>query len=582
MIEFKADCGHTIRVEDRHAGKIVKCAYCGREVETPTPHKTASDILLAEVDLKELARGEGATTAGTTMTIQGQQRGAKHRERYIEGDLTPSKKALRIVLILSYVAVGMIVLVVLILAVKDMSPTSDRAAVPTTTRRSPLDALPTVDSTPAGRSREPASNTASSNGAVTGSGAEVVAKLGRQGQDFSGAEQGVFVEVFSRSASIYLRSAASEAQDPLGTDEQEYRGDGPTVLPLQPGNYRIGVAMDLHDSQLEELPGYEEMREELEFGGDVEAASNFFAHDISTAFTLLEAPGMPSRLVRYYDLNVGAGNWCQITSLFIPAGNMASIAEYLPDAVLYSFDEESVRRTLSGAGVPVGDLSFVIDMLQRCGQIVYSPLGAQSRVFEINPADGSFATRTITFSRDEPEPEPERTASAATPANATSSRSPWGRRGAGRTSNTTHTSNLADIAEDYRNRLAEGNTIEADGFSIYLVGGAQHTVWLAAQPRHRIAMADLITKESADACLEEIGDTMLVEVELDVRLALLQALVRSENTDAVKYIDLRVDAMEEDPDLDLNEARQERAALQDARKELTTSDDAKKRRSPWG
>ena len=33
MIEFQADCGHIIRADDHQAGQIVKCAYCGREVE---------------------------------------------------------------------------------------------------------------------------------------------------------------------------------------------------------------------------------------------------------------------------------------------------------------------------------------------------------------------------------------------------------------------------------------------------------------------------------------------------------------------------------------------------------------------
>ena len=35
MIEFKAECGHTIRAKDEDVGKVVRCAYCGREAQVP-------------------------------------------------------------------------------------------------------------------------------------------------------------------------------------------------------------------------------------------------------------------------------------------------------------------------------------------------------------------------------------------------------------------------------------------------------------------------------------------------------------------------------------------------------------------
>ncbi len=76
MIEFKADCGHIIQAPDRDAGKIVKCAYCGREIEAPAPTEEP-DILFQEVDLNELAKGEEVIAGSGGMTIQGQQQEGK-------------------------------------------------------------------------------------------------------------------------------------------------------------------------------------------------------------------------------------------------------------------------------------------------------------------------------------------------------------------------------------------------------------------------------------------------------------------------------------------------------------------------
>ncbi|MCH7702690.1 MAG: hypothetical protein IID37_13490, partial [Planctomycetes bacterium] len=35
MIEFKAECGHTVRAKDDDGGKVVRCSYCGRDARVP-------------------------------------------------------------------------------------------------------------------------------------------------------------------------------------------------------------------------------------------------------------------------------------------------------------------------------------------------------------------------------------------------------------------------------------------------------------------------------------------------------------------------------------------------------------------
>ncbi|MFQ5413564.1 MAG: hypothetical protein ACE5E6_03800 [Phycisphaerae bacterium] len=50
MIEFKAECGHTVRARDEDAGKVVRCSYCGRGAEVPADREDDLDFLFHEVD----------------------------------------------------------------------------------------------------------------------------------------------------------------------------------------------------------------------------------------------------------------------------------------------------------------------------------------------------------------------------------------------------------------------------------------------------------------------------------------------------------------------------------------------------
>ncbi len=50
MIEFKADCGHTVRAKDEDAGKVVRCAYCGREAEVPRDDQDGLDFLFSDAN----------------------------------------------------------------------------------------------------------------------------------------------------------------------------------------------------------------------------------------------------------------------------------------------------------------------------------------------------------------------------------------------------------------------------------------------------------------------------------------------------------------------------------------------------
>ena len=73
---------------------------------------------------------------------------------------------------------------------------------------------------------------------------------------------------------------------------------------------------------------------------------------------------------------------------------------------------------------------------------------------------------------------------------------------------------------------------------------------------------------------------MLQDPELDVRLALIDALVVSGLADAVTFIDQRLEDIDADESVDPGQADREEKALLQAKAQLTKSRGGK-RKNPW-
>ena len=50
MIEFKAECGHTVRARDEDAGGVVRCSYCGKPANVPEETGDELDFLFNDID----------------------------------------------------------------------------------------------------------------------------------------------------------------------------------------------------------------------------------------------------------------------------------------------------------------------------------------------------------------------------------------------------------------------------------------------------------------------------------------------------------------------------------------------------
>lgn len=583
MIEFKADCGHMIQVAERDAGKIVKCAYCGREVEAPRRDQSDSAILSREVDLSELARDEGAAGAAPGLTIQGRQKKARGAPRPEDAG-PPSLTGLRIALAAGF---GVICLTVFILVAKSLvnfakdprsvqtpgqsaviNPQREIYDLPEVAQRTVTDApTPPGAARPSDAGRDVADTIHES-------------KLGRRNQTFEANGEGLFVETPTGSPKVYLRPQGSTHKHILGSDESECIGSGPRKLALTPGEYRVAVALSIEDSSLKRLPGFGEVGSRLKSGRSAAPAQEYLAADLSSDLELLHDAGGPTRLVRYYDVHIGSKRWTLLTSLFVPGKTASEILANLPSTVLYDFDRESARTGMEEEGVSHAELSSLLEVLVRAGQVAHRTPDGMWRVFEVDVENGSFRSYEIekreagdSVAGSRPGPPSQPVAGA---------RSPWEprRSGTSPTPQEKAPGDLNKILSNLRQRVEAGAVVNTAEWKAYLAGGAQYALWRSADVKTRTELVNLIDAETAKELVQEIGATLLKDVDLVVRLALLDALVRANQKSGIPIIDQRLLDLPEDAGLTSDQRQREQTAFEDARRKLSAAA-AGKKRNPW-
>ena len=109
MIEFKAECGHTIRAKDEDEGKVVRCSYCGREAQVPQNDADDLDFMFADLE----SAGSKATTSPSRKTRRAMKRRPKvMRSEEGEGGFNPFAVTLKMI----YAALIIIVIIVAVRA----------------------------------------------------------------------------------------------------------------------------------------------------------------------------------------------------------------------------------------------------------------------------------------------------------------------------------------------------------------------------------------------------------------------------------------------------------------------------------
>jgi hypothetical protein len=371
MIEFKADCGHTIRAKDQDEGKVVRCSYCGREMQVPVNEPDDLDSLFAEVEASESHTG-GAVSRKTRRAMRRQAPGGTTQRS--TAVFNPFAVALK----MAYVAAILIVMILVGRYVYQNWSSFDFGGGSKTKK---------VVKEGGGRDRDSGGRKSRGLGLLT-------TRLNRKhgGIYINSVPAGALVRVRKREPDQGRPSAVAMFGDP---DLETYKTN--KAVELKAGRYDVVVAVRVSDPHLMvKYPGYKDLRRKIDQGKCTPALlDGFFMPDGASRAGTLELANVGALLYRQYERDVVGTDWTPLTSLFLPYGSPPNTAKYLPRKDSFGFDETYVTGELDYHGVPKRDQKTLIDVLRRVGLAVYQIPGERVyRCFSVNLSDGSIVYTT--------------------------------------------------------------------------------------------------------------------------------------------------------------------------------------------
>jgi hypothetical protein len=604
MIEFQADCGHIIQAPERAAGHIIKCAYCGREVEVPPLPGQERGPQFEALDLNELARKEGHRTVNG-LAIQGQQTIARPAVVAIAPDapqVKPPPFKQYLLAVYSILALGVLALVSTALLRRSGDPPGSAQMAGGTQvavspdKPEPAAKPPQVEaSLPA---RTPGHGSAPDSRSI-GS-APSRAHRGLLEPALPRGQQGVYVQALSQQADVFI-ATRDEAIDPVSPGFQAGKANQAHVR--SPGFYRVAVRLPADDPWLgADMNGWLRQQSGLRPGP---IPQKLLRRDASSETRLQVLPDGTHWLARYYDIEVKPLEWQLITALFFGPGSLDELMAALPGTVHYDIDREDARAALKFENIAEQDHELILNILARIGQVVYAPADGLERLFQIGLSDGLLDIRRLqaedsaddaadslsadsasrpgaagpwSTSRASESSDPPDGSAARQDSNG-SRAGPWGApKGAGKPDGAkTGSTGLAQKIEQYRELLERGETPPAQELRADL----QSSGWLQSAPETRLAWIALLTSGMAGSLVEDLGQALLDDPHLDVRLALLGAMVSSERQEAVTFIDRRLEHVDQLPPGDPAVLADERRSLVQARAQLLASRRSVGSRNPW-
>lgn len=380
MIEFKAECGHTVRARDEDKGKPVRCSYCGRVAKVPDEQQRDDiDFLLRDI--------EQTTPPEEPAPRRKRGRFAKTSARFAGGGRRVEFNPLGVVLRMVYAAV--LLSIVIIVVTKVVMPLMDRGGRSNVVRQ---------PSTPAEQTRSSRQHRSEPPKRTKG----LTALEG---------EGGLYVESVPEGATIYYLPQDHASRTGLISESASCassRVNGP--LPrISPGTYVVELWMRWNDPNLTRYPGYTEFRRSLERATDTESRrliGEYFLPD--EAVTVLAHRGTDDQLYlvrQYRDVVVREGEWQAVRGLFLPRLSTSDRRGYAVEQVVqgfvaglsqrYVFDATHARSELDYYEVPQADQALLLDALARIGVAPYVTPDGKTRLFKISVQDGMFAARTL-------------------------------------------------------------------------------------------------------------------------------------------------------------------------------------------
>lgn len=379
MIEFKAECGHTVRAKDDDAGGVVRCSYCGRQAAVPETREDDLDFLFRDVQPAE--DGPGARR-------RKRRRGPgifKRRAPRSPGRFDP----FAIILRMCYAAV--LISIVIFLGRKYVVPLFKEGGISGRI-------APRAKQRPEGEPREVATR--------------------RERQRRAGliamAPVGLYVASTPPRATVYV---VEQAQAPSkgriknapGCKRALANGE---CLGLPDGTYAVEVVLPTHHPSLNDpnLPHYREYRE---FRRAIERASTeeraklleeYFVPDDAWPVFVERTEEQYFIVRQFRNVQIRDGRSNGVRALFLPkirpgGRKTFSIAplvtHYIPRIKAYAFNEDHVRNELAYYDVPESDQMFLVEGLARIGVMPYVTRDGRSRLFKIDIHDGVCTAKTV-------------------------------------------------------------------------------------------------------------------------------------------------------------------------------------------
>lgn len=378
MIEFKAECGHTVRAKDDDAGGAVRCSYCGRTANVPEDAGDDLDFLFSDVvPSKEPA-------------VRGRTRRKKKRAR--AGRPSGSFNPFSVVLRMCYAA--LLITIVIVVGKKFVMPLFQEGGLTGRISRKAQKDPPKRDN-----GRKPRKKAATKLGLIDRS--EV---------------NSLFVSSTPPGAEIFCME--SSKAPPEGRiyrlrGVNQFRGNAPSQR-LTDGTYVVEVALPWVDDDLKTYPKYKEFRRSIEDASyDVRCrvVEDYFLPDqADVVFIDEDESNEQIYIVRQYrDVNVRQLRPRGIRALFLPklaktSNGGFSIEQLLNDNYIssehhYAFKRRSVESELDYYGVPPKDWRFLVEALSRIGAISYMMPDGRIRLFKIDINDGTPKVRVIREAR---------------------------------------------------------------------------------------------------------------------------------------------------------------------------------------
>lgn len=384
MIEFKADCGHTVRARDEDAGRSVRCSYCGDAAHVPEAMTVDGDLdaLLSGLD----PPGGVLSDPGSAPRRKRSRKGGKGGM----GGMMPGRVGFdpfALITRLIYFTVGIVVLVVVtrMVILPVVSQLRGTAVV-----EKPTEPVREA-STRGGLRPAPPSRTAGLKTLV--------------------GDAGLYVSCVPDSASVYIMAQNQDSPkegriEPNRACAMGQRGYA--VPPLSDGEYIVDFVIAWNDPKFVNYPDYTEFRRTVEKASARDAEkllADYFLPDEADRVFVHRTDEQIYWVRQFRGVRVNTREWQAVRALFLPRIPRADSSQfavdlvtqaYVPSEPVYQFDVEHVRRELAYYQVPEIDQPYVLDALKRIGVMPYVGVGdTKPMFFKIDVSRGVFGARRL-------------------------------------------------------------------------------------------------------------------------------------------------------------------------------------------